>query len=115
VKIKSLAAPYFSNFVKADNIDVENKVNYIYRSNDNLDRNEVVGLCALLNSDLFDNYFRTFNGNVNVSATELRNMVFPPLDIIKEIGNKIILSNDYQMENVNKIVNEMFQFELVSA
>ena len=114
-KSRLIAAPYFSNFVKADNIGVENKVNYIYRSNDNLARNEVVGLCALLNSDLFDNYFRTFNGNVNVSATELRNMVFPPLDSIKEIGNKIILSNNYQLENVNKIVNEMFQFELVST
>ena len=35
---------------------------------------EVMGIAALLNSDLFDNYFRTFNGNVNVSATELREM-----------------------------------------
>lgn len=114
-KSRLIAAPYFSNFIKADYIGVENKVNYIYRPNDNLDRDEVVGLCALLNSDLFDNYFRTFNGNVNVSATELRSMAFPALESIKEIGNKIILSNDYAVENVNKIVNEIFQFELVNT
>jgi adenine-specific DNA-methyltransferase len=68
-----------------------------------------------LNSELFDNYFQIFNGNVNVSATELREMKFPPLSNIKEIGNKIILSNDYSMTNVNNIVNEYFEFEIIMA
>jgi len=40
-----------------------------------------VGICALLNSTLFDNYFRTFNGNINVSATEVREIPLPPLKI----------------------------------
>ena len=92
---------------------IENKVNYIYRKDGHLDRGEVVGLCALLNSELFDTYFQIFNGNVNVSATELREMRFPPLNNIKEIGNKIILSNDYSMNNVNNIVNEIFELEVI--
>ena len=112
-KSRLIAAPYFCNYAKSDYIGVENKVNYIYRKNGHLDRDEVVGLCALLNSKLFDTYFQIFNGNVNVSATELREMKFPPLNDIKEIGNNIIFSNDYSMNNVNSIVNEIFEVEVI--
>ncbi|HLG34596.1 MAG TPA: Eco57I restriction-modification methylase domain-containing protein [Bacteroidia bacterium] len=104
-----IAAPYFCNFIESDYIGVENKVNYIYRKNGHLERNEVVGLCALLNSQLFDSFFRIFNGNVNVSATELREMTFPPLETIKAIGSEIILSNNFSAEHVNDVVNEYFE------
>lgn len=110
-KSRLIAAPYFCNHTTADYIGVENKVNYIYRKKGHIDRDETVGLCALLNSELFDTYFQIFNGNVNVSATELRNMKFPPINDIKSIGNQIILSNDYSMENVNKIVNSLFTWK----
>lgn len=112
-KSRLIAAPHFCNHTKSDFIGVENKVNYIYRKNGQLDQNEVIGLCALLNSELFDTYFQIFNGNVNVSATELREMRFPPLNDIKEIGNKIILSEDYSMINVNNIVNELFELKVI--
>lgn len=112
-KSRLIGAPYFCNYAKSDYIGVENKVNYIYRKDGHLDRDEVVGLCALLNSELFDTYFQIFNGNVNVSATELREMRFPPLHNIKEIGNKIILSNDYSVNNVNSIVTELFELEVI--
>lgn len=108
-KSRLIAAPYFCNFLKSDYIGVENKVNYIYRPKGHLERNEVVGLCVLLNSSLFDAYFRIFNGNVNVSATELREMSLPPLDTIQEIGNTIILSNDFSVEHTNRIVNKYFE------
>jgi len=108
-KNRLVAAPYFCNFIKSDYIGVENKVNYIYRPDGYLGRNEIVGLCALLNSSLFDAYFRIFNGNVNVSATELSAMTLPPLDLIQEIGDTIILSNEFSVENTNNIVNEFFE------
>lgn len=111
-KSRLIAAPYFCNHTTAKNIGVENKVNYIYRKQGHLDRSEVAGLCGLLNSALFDTYFQIFNGNVNVSATELREMKLPKLDEIKTIGNKIILSNDYSMDNVNSIVNEYFKIQI---
>jgi adenine-specific DNA-methyltransferase len=108
-KSRLIAAPYFCNYAKSDYIGVENKVNYIYRKDGHLDRDEVVGLCALLNSELFDTYFQIFNGNVNVSATELREMRFPPLFIIKKIGYEIIMTNDYSITNINSIVNHYFE------
>jgi len=108
-KSRLIAAPYFCSTSKAQFIGVENKLNYIYRPKGHLDRSEAMGISALLNSDLFDTYFRTFNGNVNVSATELREMPMPSLDTIKEIGKKLILKNNFSTENVNEIVNSFFK------
>jgi adenine-specific DNA-methyltransferase len=110
-KSRLIAAPYFSHYLHVPFIGVENKVNYIYRKGGHLDRNEVVGLCALLNSQLFDTYFRIFNGNVNVSATELREMRLPDLAEIRMIGERIILSNDFSTEHANTIISECFNFE----
>jgi adenine-specific DNA-methyltransferase len=69
-----------------------------------------MGIAALLNSNLFDTYFRTFNGNVNVSATELRAMPLPALETVKEIGEKLILINNFSMENVSKVIDDFFFF-----
>lgn len=112
-KSRLIAAPYFCNYTKSDYIGVENKVNYLYRKNGDLENNEISGLCALLNSEMFDIYFQIFNGNVNVSATELREMKFPSLSTIRKIGDKILLSNDYSMTNVNDIINEYFEMNII--
>jgi len=106
-KHRLIAAPYFSDSHESDLVGIENHLNYIYRPNGRLDRNEVLGLCALLNSVLFDTYFRTFNGNINVSATELREMPLPPLEVIREIGNEIILAGNPLPHNIEEIVGEI--------
>lgn len=103
-----IAAPYFGNMTQYEFVGIENKLNYIYRPNGRLKRDEVIGLAALLNSDLFDTYFRTFNGNINVSATELRIMPLPPIETIREIGCKIILRNNYSLEYINDLVLKYF-------
>ncbi|MCX6270497.1 MAG: Eco57I restriction-modification methylase domain-containing protein [Bacteroidetes bacterium] len=113
-KSRLIAAPYLCSYIEADFIGIENKLNYIYRPKGHLDRNEVIGLCALLNSPVFDTFFRIFNGNVNVSATELRDMPLPPLETIKEIGNSIILSNDFSVENTNRLVSEHFEQSMIT-
>lgn len=115
-KSRLIASPYFANTMEAEYVGIENKVNYIYRPKGELDQNEVIGLSAVLNSRLFDNYFRIFNGNVNVSATELREMPLPALDLIKQIGDQLIVSNsDFTQENIDILVNEtlMNKSELV--
>ncbi|MCL4539292.1 MAG: Eco57I restriction-modification methylase domain-containing protein [Bacteroidetes bacterium] len=110
-----IAAPYFVNPNEPEYIGVENKLNYVYRPKGVLERSEAVGLAAILNSKLFDMYFRTFNGNVNVSATELREMPLPPLDTIKEIGNRIIQDNDFSESKVAATVAEFFNPEEVPS
>jgi len=105
-KSRLIASPYFARLQDSEFVGVENKVNYIYRPKGELQRNEVFGLSAVLNSKLFDNYFRIFNGNVNVSATELREMPLPPLELIKQIGEQMILANsDFSQENIDNLVN----------
>lgn len=104
-----VAAPYFGNMSKYKYVGIENKLNYIYRPEGHLRRDETIGLAALLDSDIFDAYFRTFNGNINVSATELRAMPLPPIDTIREIGKRIILNNDYSIDYINELVINYFQ------
>ena len=103
-----IAAPYFGNMAKYELVGIENKLNYIHRPGGRLRRDEVIGISALLNSKIFDTYFRTFNGNINVSATELKMMPMPDLSIIQEIGRKIILHNDYSIDYINEILMEYF-------
>ncbi|MGD1007697.1 MAG: N-6 DNA methylase [Ignavibacteriaceae bacterium] len=104
-----IATPYFADSVDTDVIGVENHLNYIYRPNGHLDRSEILGLATLLNSSLFDVYFRTFNGNINVSATELREMPLPPLEVINEIGNALISNNNFVQSIIDSIVNKFFE------
>ena len=108
-KSRLIATPYFIDIAQSDYIGVENHLNYIYRPKGHLDRNEILGLSALLNSKLFDRYFRTFNGNINVSATELREMPLPPIEDIKEIGDQIIIKNDFSQNAVDQIVQDHFK------
>jgi adenine-specific DNA-methyltransferase len=70
-----------------------------------------MGLTALLDSEMFDAWFRTFNGNINVSATELRMMPLPPIETIREIGRKIILRNNYSIDFINDLVLDYFKIQ----
>lgn len=114
-KSRLVATPYFVDIAQAEYIGVENHLNYIYRPKGHLERNEILGIAALLNSQLFDTYFRTFNGNINVSATELREMSLPPLEDIKQIGNQIILLKDFSQSKIDEIINNYFDIEHIFA
>jgi adenine-specific DNA-methyltransferase len=116
-KSRLIASPYFSKFSKSKYIGVENKLNYIYKVNGELEINEANGISALLNSKIYDTYFRTFNGNVNVSATEIRLMTFPDIETIRKIGIYINSQNDFSEELINEYINNLFlnNFELVNG
>ncbi len=105
-KSRLIASPYYANSQSTKYIGVENKVNYIYRPKGELEISEVVGLAALLNSTLFDNYFRIFNGNVNVSATELREIKLPPLEQIKQIVEYLIEHRNSSQETIDHLVSQ---------
>ncbi|MBR0531456.1 MAG: Eco57I restriction-modification methylase domain-containing protein [Bacteroidales bacterium] len=106
-----VAAPYFGNMMKSEFVGIENKLNFIYRPEGHLRRDEVMGLTALLDSEVFDAWFRTFNGNINVSATELRMMPLPPIETIREIGRKIILRNNYSIDYINDLILDYFKIQ----
>lgn len=83
------AAPWIAaDFVTMD-VGLENHLNYIHRPGGSLSDNEAWGLAALYNSQLLDIWFRTVNGNTQVSATELRAMRLPAHETIIELGRQV--------------------------
>ncbi len=103
-----VAAPFLSkNFTQHESIGFENHVNYIYKPKGDLTEAETYGVAAILNCRILDSYFRTYNGNTQVSSTELRATPLPPLQLIQQIGKHIIqnkLSNGLLDDYVSQLL-----------
>jgi adenine-specific DNA-methyltransferase len=89
-----VAGPYLARTIEAPVVGLENHLNYISRPGGTLTDDETLGLAALFNSSLLDNYFRTSNGNTQVSATELRTMPLPSMATIVAIGQQALILSD---------------------
>jgi adenine-specific DNA-methyltransferase len=79
----------------------------LYKPKGELTKIEALGLSTLLNSSIFEIYFRTFNGNTNVSASELRIMTFPPYDQILNIGKLVSDLKEINMTEIDKIIEDV--------
>ena len=97
-KSRLVCCPYFAAKSKYERIGIENHINYVYRPNGEMTEEEIWGISALFSSKLFDTYFRTFNGNTQVGATELKQIKLPPIEKIIMIGN--ILKNTFQPSKI---------------
>jgi adenine-specific DNA-methyltransferase len=106
-KSRLVCCPFFSSNFDTEFVGFENHLNYVHRPNGNLSDNEIWGISALYNSSLFNTYFRTFNGNTQVGATELKQIKMPPLDDIILIGNEIKKINNPLKQDIDTIVNEV--------
>ncbi len=104
-----IAAPFFKNDFDHNQIGLENHVNYIYGEREQLSDLCVWGISSLLNSTLFDVYFRTFNGNINVSATELRELPLPEMEIILKLGAAVKKVNDLTQDKLDGVVQSIFK------
>lgn len=96
------------DFAEYEYIGTQNKINFI----DKLDGSEMdslttYGVYALLNSTLFDSFYRILNGSTQVNSTEVNSIPFPPEDIIKKIGEKLIVSDDLSTDNCDRIISEV--------
>lgn len=100
-----IAAPFLEKSIECAFVGIENHLNYVYRPKGLMSEKEVYGLAALLNSKVMDAYFRIFNGNTQVSATELRRMPLPPLESIREVGRRVMRSRNV-IEEVDQIVSD---------
>jgi adenine-specific DNA-methyltransferase len=87
---RRLTAGCFLGMQQSDDfVALENHLNYVYHGNRELSEDEVFGIAALLNSALFDRYFRLLSGSTQVNATELRTLRFPPLDAVETLGRHV--------------------------
>ena len=106
-KSRLIATPYFAENFKQIRIGIENHLNYIYKYKGELSKSEVMGLAALFNSSLFDLYFRTFNGNTQVSATELKEIPLPPMEKIQSVGLELLETNEVSQDQIDSVINKI--------
>ncbi|WP_320168349.1 Eco57I restriction-modification methylase domain-containing protein [Mangrovibacterium marinum] len=106
-KSRLVCCPYFASSFDSEMIGLENHINYIHRPGGELSENEIWGISALYNSTLFDTYFRTFNGNTQVGATELKQIKMPLLEDIIRIGSKVKKLKIPNKQTIDKIIHEI--------
>ena len=81
-------------------ISTQNKINYI-----KCDTPEMAyGLFVLLNSTLYDAYYRILNGSTQVNSTEINLMPVPSKDAIREMGRELI-GMELTEQNCDNIVD----------
>ena len=88
-KRRLVSAPFIAEKFAFEQIGFENHLNVIFRKKGTLSTSETIGLASLLNSAIIDRYFRIVNGNTQVNAAELRILPIPPLEVVKNIGEKV--------------------------
>lgn len=75
--------------LSSDYIGIENHVNYIHKIGGKLTEDESYGIAAILNSRLYNRYFKIINGSTQVNATEISNIPLPSLEKIRRIGSLV--------------------------
>ncbi|MGH4120145.1 Eco57I restriction-modification methylase domain-containing protein [Clostridium sp.] len=99
---------YNSNEFNFDYIGIENHINYIVKTNDEMNESEQYGLFTILNSTFIDKYFRILNGSTQVNANEMNVIPFPTIEDICEIGAKAIRLKNLTTEECDKIITAKF-------
>lgn len=92
------------NFPKYKKISTQNKVNFVDGIFGEMSECLVYGLYVLFNSTIYDEFYRILNGSTQVNSTEINSMPVPDLQIIQEIGKKLIKSRDLSESNCNMIL-----------
>jgi adenine-specific DNA-methyltransferase len=59
----------------------------------------------LLNSSLYDNYYRILNGSTQVNSTEINQMPIPQRSVIEKMGQELMYK-ELSVENCNEILQK---------
>jgi adenine-specific DNA-methyltransferase len=97
-----------SHYPEYKRISTQNKINFI----DSIDGSEmsdelVFGLYTVLNSSLYDMYYRILNGSTQVNATEMNTIPVPLREDLEQLGRKLIIRNDYSTAYCDRILEEV--------
>ena len=61
----------------------------------------------MFNTTIYDTYYRILNGSTQVNSTALNNMPVPPMEIISQIGEKLMDNGNLDTKNCDRIVMEI--------
>lgn len=81
-------------------ISTQNKINFVRCDSPCI----TYGLFVLLNSSLYDEYYRILNGSTQVNSTEINQMPIPERHIIENMGREL-MHQDLTESNCNKILD----------
>ncbi len=81
-------------------ISTQNKVNFVKCDSPCI----TYGLYVLLNSTLYDTYYRILNGSTQVNSTEVNQMPIPEREVIEAMGREL-MHQDLTEANCNKIID----------
>jgi adenine-specific DNA-methyltransferase len=63
------------------------------------------GLACFLNSTILDDYFRVFSGHTQVNATDLKNMKYPSIEKLAQLGK--LYQESMTQEQIDNLVMEL--------
>ena len=104
-KKRVVAAVWSKKEYRSRFVGFENRTNYFHRRGGELEPQIAKGLWAFLNSTIVDSYFRQFNGNTQVNATDLRYLRYPSTDRLKLLGNAAC--ECHNQEDIDNAVREI--------
>lgn len=81
-------------------ISTQNKVNFVKCDSPCI----TYGLFVLLNSTLYDRYYRILNGSTQVNSTEVNQIPIPEREVIEEMGREL-MHQELTEANCNKIID----------
>ena len=87
---------------KSELVGFENHWNVFHIGKSGLPLDVAKGLAAFLNTTALDNYFRVFSGHTQVNATDLRNMKYPSIDRLRELGQHY--RHDMEQEEIDRLL-----------
>ncbi|HZR03041.1 MAG TPA: Eco57I restriction-modification methylase domain-containing protein [Burkholderiales bacterium] len=85
-KRRIVAGVIHASALPRSKVGFENHLNVFHHHKRGLDEKVAWGLYVYLNSTAVDEDFRRFNGHTQVNATDLRNITYPPLAVLKRLG-----------------------------
>ena len=97
-----------SQYPEYEKISTQNKINFIDTIDDSEMSEELVyGLYTILNSTLYDMYYRILNGSTQVNATEMNSIPIPARNELERLGRKLMEYGDYSTEYCDKVLEEV--------
>lgn len=91
-------------------IGVENHLNYLSStSKKEISVEELYGIYCILNTTIYDKYYRILNGNTQVNVYELNNVPIPDIEHIRKLGKWLITSSDMSTSNCDILFSKLIQ------
>ena len=85
---RRIVASVYASDLPGELIGFENHLNVFHAKQVGLSADLARGLFLYLNCSLVDRYFRQFNGNTQVNATDLRSLRYPDREALERIGKQ---------------------------